>query len=297
MRHSELTALSSTELSSAALSSTTLSLITVLVLALCTCGLPAAGYAQAAESTDQTADGATVTPAKAKVSSEHLAVEASNVQNDHCADAASKADTGGLRSISTVSNTWVRVSERYDLSGESYLLYWRGVLAQCMDQEERALTDLKQFITRSEGNSLWAALIKDAQRRVRQLDYKTGGGGRGGPIQATKVFGFVLGASLAAASGGAGIAAASFWSQSQEHAVFLLDEERSGLKDLPEYEQGQVAARNSSAATVAAIGLGVVAVVSFVVAAGPGSSPTAALAPPLILPTTTGAVVSWGTRF
>jgi hypothetical protein len=248
-------------------------------------------------------DAAVAAPTEKRVSSEQLAVEASNVQNEHCADAASNQETGGIRSISTVSDTWVRVSERYDQSGESYLLYWRGVLAQCMDQEDRALTDLKDFISRSEGNSLWATLIKDAKRRARQLGYKTAGARQSGvadPEAARKVIGFVLGASLAAGSAGSGIAAATFWNTSQDKAAYLRQTERDNLTvpgAWPEYEQGQTAARNSSILTVAAIGLGIGATVSFLVAAGTGASPTAGLLPPVIVPTSSGAVLSWGAPF
>ena len=242
-------------------------------------------------------------PTEKRVSSEQLAVEASNVQNEHCADAASNQETGGIRSISTVSDTWVRVSERYDQSGESYLLYWRGVLAQCMDQEDRALADLKDFISRSEGNSLWATLIKDARRRARQLGHKTTGTqqmGGADPETARKVVGFVLGASLAAGSAGSGIAAATFWNTSQAKADYLRQAELDNLTvpgAHPEYEQGETAARNSSILTVAAIGLGVSATVSFLVAAGTGVSPTAGLPPPVIVPTGSGAVLSWGAPF
>ena len=53
--------------------------------------------------------------------------------------------TAALKSIATVGEVWARLSEQYEKSGESYLLYWRGVLAQCMDQEDRALCGLAAF--------------------------------------------------------------------------------------------------------------------------------------------------------
>jgi hypothetical protein len=242
-------------------------------------------------------------PAKTAPSSESLALEAAQVQNEHCADAASNRDTRGLRSISTVSDTWVRVSERYDQSGESYLLYWRGVLAQCMDQEDRAEEDLSNFIARSEGNSLWAALIKDAKRRTRQLSRKTGNTRANRPATPAPnkaALGVVLGACLAGASAGSGIAAASWWSRSQEKADLiraLPQDQRQDLLALEEYEDGNQSWRTSSVLTVAAIGLGASAMVSFLVTAGNGASATASVPPPVLIPTSSGAVLSWGMPF
>jgi len=276
---------------------TSASCLATLIVVWSFCSLSTTAHA--ADEQDESAPAAT----EKRVSSEQLAVEASNVQNEHCADAASNQETGGIRSISTVSDTWVRVSERYDQSGESYLLYWRGVLAQCMDQEDRALADLKEFISRSEGNSLWATLIKDAERRARQLGHKVArsGGGLGADAESTrKVIGFVLGASLAAGSAGSSIAAVSFWQTSKTKADYLREAERENLTvsgAWPEYAQGEAAARDSSIMTVAAIGLGVGATISFLVAAGAGSSPTAGPPPPVIVPTATGAVLSWGAPF
>ena len=168
-----------------------------------------------------------------------------------------------------------------------------------MDQEDRALADLQQFISRSEGNSLWAALIKDAQRRVRQLGFSSGGVQRGSadPARVRKVLGFVLGASLASGSAGSGIAAASLWSESQRKADSLRSMERQNMQAEYDYLQGELASRNSSILTVAAIGLGVGATVSLLVAASTGSAPSASIAPPVVMPTETGAVLSWGATF
>ena len=242
-------------------------------------------------------------PAKTAPSSEQLAIEAAQVQSEHCANAASRLDTSGARSISIVSDTWVRVSERYDQSGESYLLYWRGVLAQCMDKEDFALQDLENFISRSEGNALWATLIKDAKRRIRQLSRKTDNtrpNRPAAPAPNDAILGIVLGASLAAASAGSGIAAASWWSRSQEKADLiraLPQDQRQDLLATEEYEDGNQSWRISSALTVAAIGLGAGAMVSFLVTAGKGASATASVPPPVLIPTRSGAVLSWGMPF
>ena len=243
-------------------------------------------------------------PAKKAPSSEQLAIEAAQVQGEHCANAASRLDTSGARSISIVSDTWVRVSERYDQSGESYLLYWRGVLAQCMDKEDFALQDLENFISRSEGNALWATLIKDATRRTRQLSRKTGRTTTTtrsqAPAPSSAVLGVVLGASLAGASAGCGIAGADFWNQSQikaEQIRELEQDQRQVLEATQQYQEGDSAWRTSSVLTVAAIGLGAGAMVSFLVTAGNGASATASIPPPVLIPTSTGAVLSWGMPF
>ncbi len=271
----------------------------LMAAVLATAVLLTAAVAQA----DEAPQAAPEAPAKKAPSSEQLAIEAAQVQGEHCANAASRLDTSGARSISIVSDTWVRVSERYDQSGESYLLYWRGVLAQCMDKEDFALQDLENFISRSEGNALWATLIKDATRRTRQLSRKTGRTTTTrsqAPAPSSAVLGVVLGASLAGASAGCGIAGASWWSRSQEKADLiraLPQEQRQELIALEEYVDGNQAWRTSSVLTVAAIGLGAGAMVSFLVTARNGASATASVPPPVLIPTSTGAVLSWGMPF
>ena len=76
-------------------------------------------------------------------------------------------------------------------SRKVYLLYCRGVFGQCLYKEERALADLKEFLSARYGASMWASLIADAERRVRLLERKAGQSGPAHMEQKLNVHDFV----------------------------------------------------------------------------------------------------------
>jgi len=107
--------------------------------------------------------------------SEALAQEAHAVLLTHCAEAGGADMTRAAESVAVVSDVWARVSAQVESSRKVYLLYWRGVLAQCLDQEERALQDLQSFVGARKGSDLWAGLISDAERRITRLERQVTG--------------------------------------------------------------------------------------------------------------------------
>jgi hypothetical protein len=241
-------------------------------------------------------------PKEKPVTGETLALEAAQVQSEHCADAYGRDMTRALKSIAAVGNVWARLSEQYEKSGETFLRYWRGVLAQCMDQEARGLADLQAFVAESGSNTLWAALVKDAKRRIRQLERKTGASraaaaGPLAPEKAKALAGVIVGGSLTAGSVVSSILAKSYWDSSLAQAAAIYDAEIEGLKGSDQLSDGQQAFDTSIVLTTAAIAMGAGAVVSFIVAARTGSSAGTAQAPPILVPTRSGAVVTWEARW
>ena len=240
-------------------------------------------------------------PAAAPASGESLALEAAQVQEKHCARAYGRDMTRALQSIAEVAGVWARVSEQYEKSGESYLLYWRGVLAQCMDQEEKGLIDLKAFVSRSGSSSLWAALVRDADRRIRQLERKTGAGGgrRSRPLPGNPRLGagLALGISLAAGSAVSAAVAGVRWNEALLQAQIIYDGEVPDLADSDPFKDGTTYSQEGIALGIAAVAMGTGSLVSFIVAASAGRDARAAHAPPLVVPTSTGAVVTWEARW
>jgi hypothetical protein len=266
-----------------------------------------AGAAQA-QDTGKTTEPATgddapqPAPAKEKkITGETLALEASDVQNKHCADAYGRDTTRALQSIATVAEVWARVSEQYEKSGETFLLYWRGVLAQCMDQEERGLTDLKGFVAESGSSTLWVALVKDANRRIRQLERKTGiSSARPTPLapdEARAAAGVILGGSLAAGSALSGVVAGIRWQEALDRAGDIYTVEVDNLEDNTLFKEGRTNSQQGIALGAASIAMGAGALVSFIIAARAGSEAGAEYLPPLLVPTATGAVVTWEARW
>lgn len=108
------------------------------------------------------------------VDPQELAVRAAEVHGTQCQDvAAAKAD-GAAVALSSVADAWGAVSTAYDASPVPYLLYWRGMLAQCLGQEERALQDLSQFVEANADDASYADSVREAKRRVAALERRLG---------------------------------------------------------------------------------------------------------------------------
>ncbi len=227
--------------------------------------------------------------------SEALAQEAHQVLIDHCADAAGGAVTTAAESVAVVSDVWARVSAEVESSHKVYLLYWRGVLAQCLDQEERAIADLKTFVRVRGDSTLWAGLVQDAEKRLRQLERVAG---RGGPVVSPFLG---LGIGLGAGSLAFGIGSAAAWAESQR----IMNNEvypkgLSGDDLLRSIQNGLSAADASRALGGAAVATGVGSAVFLVLHfAAPQGSSTVALrrGGPIVQPTAQGVVLGWTGRW
>ncbi len=146
-------------------------------------------------------------------SSESLAAEAVRVHHEHCSDAAQDDVTIAAKSVAVVSDVWARVSTELESSRKGYLLYWRGVLGQCLDQEVKALADLRAFLDSGVDRSIYAQQLADARRRVKQLSRKLSG-----RSAHPGTAGFVAGGALAGGGAIAGVLAAWQWGQAQNVA-------------------------------------------------------------------------------
>ena len=152
----------------------------------------------------------------ADAASEAIALEAAQVIDEHCAAAAGGSATAAAASVAIVSDVWRRVSEELETSRKVYLLYWRGVLGQCLDQEERALADLTEFVDARRGSDLWTSLVDDAKRRIVFLRRKAGRSGE--LLRARRTTAAGLGIGFSAGSVALAVGAGLEWSASQSVA-------------------------------------------------------------------------------
>jgi hypothetical protein len=224
--------------------------------------------------------------------SEALAQEAHAVLLAHCAEAVGEDITRAAESVAVVSDVWARVSAQVESSRKVYLLYWRGVLAQCLDQEDKAMTDLQTFVKARKGSELWAGLIADAEKRIGRLKRQAGG-----PVQIKP--GWLVGGGLAAGSAVFVIGAAAAWQQSQQTATGEIYP--NGLPGTA-FEASLAKAENQSnanaAMTALAVACGAGSIVSFVLTATRSKTgSTSQLQPPIVIPTSTGAALSWEARW
>ncbi len=104
------------------------------------------------------------------------AMEADEVNQEHCANLYSaRVDTAATSTV-RVAEVWQRVSQVYDETKAPYLLYWRGALAQCLGRDEAAAADLQEFVDTQINATMFASLVRNADTRLRRL---AGGAGIG----------------------------------------------------------------------------------------------------------------------
>jgi len=94
------------------------------------------------------------------------------VHQEHCARLAAGDKQQAASAILAVTPVWAEVDEVLDATGESYLVYWAGMLSLCLGQEPRGIADLKRFLSLEQGNSQFTMLVRDAERRLRRLGIK-----------------------------------------------------------------------------------------------------------------------------
>lgn len=102
-----------------------------------------------------------------------VAIEALAVHDEHCArmvgDRLENADA-----LVAVAPVWKRVTQSYQQSEASYLLYWSGTLALCLGQRANAGDDLAAFLEEEGDNPQYVELTRDAKRRLRWLGRNAG---------------------------------------------------------------------------------------------------------------------------
>ena len=148
-------------------------------------------------------------PAVAAASAEDVAVEAAQIVELHCSDAVADDTTTAAQSVTAVSPTWARVSEQYEASGEPWLLYWRGVLGACLNQDKKAIEDLDGFVAALGDDPAWSESVRDAERRLRRLRVPGG-------VEVVRA-GVPIGLGLGLAGSSVGLGALAGW----QHSVAL----------------------------------------------------------------------------
>jgi hypothetical protein len=218
--------------------------------------------------------------------SDDAAVLAAEVQEAHCSQIVGEDVTLEAGALSTVASALETVSTAYESTRKPFLLYWRGVLAQCVGYDDNARVDLLSFWNKTGDDASVAGQRDDAVRRLRRL----GVGVKGSAPK--PMAGVGVGVGLLA--GGGVVAGLAAWQKSvlegaeaSYRAGDLLRDDLQGTQT-----EGQQAADRTNAFTGVAIGLGVSSLVPFLIEAlGSKKDPLAASVVPLALPGHDGGVV------
>lgn len=202
------------------------------------------------------------TPAHAG-GTETLAKQAEAIHAKHCAKIPVDSSSVASKRRTAVNVVWGRIADRYERTPEPYLLYWRGVLAACLDQDDAATADLEEFVEQQAGDPTYAALVHDAQKR---LSRRPGPVGRPGPAPGT-VVGFISCGLLASTAAAFGVAAGSAAGDmaATEQEMYLGGQSTAVLDGMIRTGQEQTTRRDGLG--ISAVALGVGAVVPFVLSA------------------------------
>ncbi len=110
-----------------------------------------------------------VRPALAGGLTDEAALAAHQTREEHCSDVGTLNVTKAAASVTQVATVWQQVSEAYEAEGVSYILYWRGMLAQCLGYDDKAVSDLSAFIKSDAERTESAGMLADARRRLNFL--------------------------------------------------------------------------------------------------------------------------------
>lgn len=118
------------------------------------------------------------------------AARANEVNQTYCGDAYSRDISLAADSTMRVADAWREVSEIYEETEVPYLLFWRGVLAQCLGRPGNAYDDLDSFVESQETTRAYADLVRQAKVRLRRLGRKKdlGDGPIASYLQSNQVF-------------------------------------------------------------------------------------------------------------
>jgi hypothetical protein len=91
---------------------------------------------------------------------------AAEALRDHCRPGRGPASPAR---VALVGEIWGRTTAAYEASSARYLLYWRGMLADCVDQDARAGEDLALFLAAHKQTPALRDLVGRARLRLRRL--------------------------------------------------------------------------------------------------------------------------------
>ena len=218
---------------------------------------------------------------------EQIAAKAQKTHEDHCAKAAGAgAESDAALATAEVGAVWAEVALVHETTGATWLLYWRGLLAQCIGQNERAAEALEEFVESGAALDGMDAMVRDAEKRLRRLrpEYDAPERARRPPTpeQRRRAGQLAAGLVLAFGAGGAGAgSAAGFSGLASTHSTLMsLTRSASAAEGLLDQGDHQLAAGVGLAAgaTVAAV----ISIASFVGAGRPSQVGVVLLPTPIV---------------
>lgn len=223
------------------------------------------------------------------------ALAASDAVETHCSDVAAGKGTAVAAATQEVATALTDVSRALDATADAtYLLYWRGLLYQCIENDERAKEDLTAFVESASADPVYLSQVREAKRRIARIERAERGPIFGKPSPG----GAVLGMGLLGAGGAAG--ALALW-QGEELRVaeaIFNDEPKPWADRASDREAAQEHADAANTLVGVAVGCGVGGVVALLVSSAlEGSGGAGGSASAVVVPTPGGVAMSLEVRW
>jgi hypothetical protein len=98
-----------------------------------------------------------------------LALQANEVHQQHCAELYASDVQQAAGSYQAVGEMWGQIDQRFEATDDSYWLYWRGLMAECLGQTDQGAADLLQFVATHADQPGYQGLVKEARQRARRI--------------------------------------------------------------------------------------------------------------------------------
>ncbi len=110
--------------------------------------------------------------AETAVDPAELAVRASDAHHEYCAEIYSGELSLVAAGYKEVAGLWEEVDAGHEQTSDPVLLYWRGVLALCLGQDDLARADLQGFldVLDDDRRAGLRPMVRDARQRLDRLD-------------------------------------------------------------------------------------------------------------------------------
>ncbi len=107
------------------------------------------------------------------------AIAADDATSTHCSQAWTGEGAARAEALIAVSTVLGRVDSAYEQTQAPHLLYWRGLIYQCLGQYEDAIGDLEAFVAAESGSSVYAEQVRKAQLQLSRAGRRKAAAGAG----------------------------------------------------------------------------------------------------------------------
>ncbi len=181
------------------------------------------------------------------------AVQAADAHGKFCAEGVDQTIGSAGSGLAQVAEVWASLDGMPERTGATGLLYWRGLLAECLNRQDHAIRDLSRFLELHQADTTWVEPAHDAIRRLQRMGVAAEAGPSKPPVG--RIVGVALGGLQGVGAGAMAALAGVRAGHRQEAETLYLSGNLSTADFAIVDQQGQDATRDVNGFSAAAAGL------------------------------------------